>query len=155
MDADPLMSFARLRFAKPDDALREIAGLVREGCNDPTFLRLLADHIDPDKEKTPFGTKFKLHRTSGKKAPPRAPNYPLRQFLERFMDIFPDGEDVEAVKAEAASRFGVSRSTCTAEISFMRQWQKSDPAAFDDRKFSAQILRECGDPEFQPLWPDK
>lgn len=155
MDLKAFKAFTRLRFANPEDALRQIADLVREGCDDPAFINLLADHIDPDKRTTPFGTKFRLVRTTGKKSPPKEPDYDLREFLERHIDIFNDGEKAEAVKEEAGHRFGVGRSACTKALAVMRKWQKSDPEAFEMRKEAAYTLRAAGDPDFQPLWPDK
>lgn len=148
-------AFTRLRYEHPEDALRQIAGLVRVGCSDPMFLKLLADHIDPDVVTTPLGTKLRLVRTTGRKAPPKVPNYELREFLERFLDIFPDGEPAEAVKAEAMSRFDVSRSTCGVEIGVMRRWQQRNPDAFQDRKTWAEQMRDAGHQDFQPLWPRK
>lgn len=154
MDKSAWLAFSRLRYENPDDALREIAQFVREGCADPTFLRLLASHIDPDVERTPFGTKFRLRRTTGRKSPPAAPNHALREFLETHIDIFKDYQ-AEAVKAEAMARFGVARSKCTSELAIMRRWQKRDPDSFQFRKDAAMRMREAGHPDFQPLWPRK
>ena len=148
-------AITRLRYERPEPALREIAELIRSGCDDPMFLRVLADHIDPDVKTTPLGTKLVLHRTTGPKSPPKEPNYELRAFLERFIDIFPDGEPAEPVKSEASKRYGVSRSTCGEELRIMRKWQARDPAAFQQRCDAARLLREAGDPDYQRLWPEK
>lgn len=154
MTDEPWWPFTKLRYSNPDDALREIAAHIRAGCSDPTFQKLLAAHIDPDVKSSPFGTKLVLKRTTGRKAPPSEPAWELRRFLELHLDIF-DDEKAEAVKAEAARRFGVSVSTCKTEIKVMRDWQMRDPEAYAERKDQAWFLRELGDPEHQPLWSDK
>ncbi|MTH59003.1 hypothetical protein [Paracoccus litorisediminis] len=155
MDKRVLDALVGLRYRNSDDAMREIAKLVREGCTEPIFVRVLADLLDPGVKTTSLGAKFRLARTTGKKAPPKKPNYELRIFLERFLDIFPDEEPAEAVKAEAARRFNVSRSTCGEEIATMRKWQELQPDEFESRKADALLLRELGDPDYLPLWPDK
>lgn len=153
-DDTPWWPFTQLRYANPESALREIANTIRHGCSDPTFLKLLANHIDPDVEKTPFGTKFALKRTTGRKAPLGQPNYQLRWFLERHIDIFNDHK-AESVKAEAARRFDVSISTCKAELKIMREWQRNNPDSYEQRREQAFFLREQGDPDHQPLWSNK
>ncbi len=154
MTDDPWWPFTRLRYANPDDALRQIAASIREGCTDPTFLKLLAAHIDPDVKSSPFGTKLVLKRTTGRKAPPAKPDYKLRFFLELHVDIFRDHK-AEAVKEEAARRFGVSLSTCKIELKLMRDWQNRNPESYEQRKEQAWFLRDLGDPDHQPLWAGK
>lgn len=150
---EPKALFVRLRYANPDDALRKIAQLVRQGCSDPDFLWLLADQIDPDVDRTHTGSKFVLRRTTGKQGTKVEPNYKLRWFLETHVDIFKDYK-AEAVKAEAARRFDVSVSTCKDALKVMREWQKKDPCAFAMREQEAHRLREDGDPDHQPIWSD-
>lgn len=150
----PVRHLLRLRHANPDDAMRAIAATVRSGCLDQTFLKLLADHIDPDVKKTATGAKFEVKRLSGHRAPAE-PNRDLRNFLELHIDIF-DDHKAEAVKAEAARRFGVSLSTCKAELQAAREWQRKYPADFEQRREQAQFLRGLDViDDYRPLWSDK
>jgi len=151
----PIRHLLRLRHANPDDALRRIAATIRAGCLDPLFLKLIADHIDPDVKKTATGTKLVLKRSGGRKAPSAEPNRALRDFLELHIDIFKDHK-AEAVKSEAALRFGVSLSTCKAELQAARESQKRFPDEFEQRREQAQFLRALDVlDDYRPLWPSK
>lgn len=122
-------SFSRLRYAHPEDALREIArhlhhhGRLRHGNGrvNPNVLALLAEMIDPDEAKPTAGVKFELKRLK-RKAPPVEPDYELRRFLEHEIDVL--GRPVKVVVGEAADRFGASRSQCFRDLAVMRDFRK-------------------------------
>ena len=119
--------FARLRFAHPEPALREIADHLHAVANgdcraDPEVLALLAQMLDPDEIRPAARVKLDLRRLQ-RKAPPVVPNYELRLFLEDRIDG--RGEPVEAVVAAAAARFGASRSQCLRQLKVVRHYRKS------------------------------
>jgi hypothetical protein len=130
MNDDPFdwrRAFSRLRFARPEPALREIAAHLHhvarkeDGRVSPDVLTLLAEMIDPDNAKPVAGVNLELRRLE-RKAPPAQPNYELRQFLEQRIDV--DGEPVESVVADAVAKFKTSRSQCFRDLAVMRKWRK-------------------------------
>ncbi len=135
-------AFARLRFAHPEAALREIAAHLYhaayhgDGRTDPNVLALLAEMIDPDEATPATGVKFVLRR---RKRPPVEPNYELRRFLEHRIDVL--GEPAESVVAEAVAKFGTSRSRCFRDLDVMREYRKS----VEDLERVLAKLRPAGD----------
>lgn len=137
-----------LRFRDNDDALRDIAELLRDGYADQYFLDLLADHIDPDC-KSPTRVKLKAVRTKGA-GPPRAkPDLKLQEFLQVQIDVF--GEKFEAVCATAKERFGASRSKCNTVLREARERHDRDPEYRVLMEETALRLRDLGDPDYQPI----
>ncbi len=145
-DFDWRRAFARLRFANPEAALREIAAHLREvsrlnhgdGRTDPDVLALLAEMIDPDEAKPVAGVKFELRRLKPN-APPVEPAYELRRFLEDRIDT--QGEPVEAVVTEAGKKFGASRSQCFRALDVMRKYR----ASMDNLERMLAKARPAGD----------
>jgi hypothetical protein len=137
-----------LRFRDNDDALRDIAKLLRGGQADQYFLDLLAEHIDPDCNSR---TRVKLIpvRTNGSGPPPAKNNLALEEFLEVQIDVFE--EKVEAVFAEAKERFGASRSKCARVLKRVRERRRDNPELRDLMRISALELRDLGDPDYQPI----
>ncbi len=132
--------------------MRDIAALIRSGCDDPAFIKLLADHIDPDC-KTPFGIKFVVKR-SKKGAPKRGSrNTDLEHFLWRHIDVWK--EPVEAVVTHAQSVFGVGRTVCFAALQKHREWLKENPEFEDSERHMEMRLRELGHPDAEPFSPGK
>lgn len=137
-----------LRFRDNDDALREIAKLLRDGHADQYFLDLLAEHIDPDCKSR---TRVKLvpNRTNGAGPPRDKPDLALEEFLEVQIDVFE--EKVEAVFAEAKERLGASRSKCARVLKRVRERRRNNPELRDLMQKSAMRLRDLGDPDYQPI----
>lgn len=140
-------ALARLKFANPEDAMREIAAYLHrhgslqggDGCVDPSVLSLLAQMIDPDEAKPITGVKLELRRLK-RKAPPKEPNYELRRFIDSYVDAngdLPRGV-AEGLATEASERFGVSRSHFHRELEVIRKYRRSQA---EMERFMAQIRR--------------
>lgn len=138
-------AFSRLRFAHPEDALREIAAhLYRHGRGhgdgrvDPSILFALAQMLDPDEATPAAGVKLELRRPGKRKSPPKEPNYALRTWLDTHLDAegnLPRGM-AEGLYREAKDRFGVSRSQCDRQLAVMREFRKR---MADMNRFLAQV----------------
>lgn len=143
--------FSDLRHSGYEDALREIANLIREGCTDPRFVEILANHIDPDKV-TPFGTKFVVkHAKRG--ALRREVNYDLGHFLWRHIDVW--GEPAESVVANAKVKFGAGRSKCFEALEHHRATLRRVPGLEQSAHEVEKALRELGHPSAAPFSPGK
>jgi hypothetical protein len=136
----------RLSF-EGDNALREIAALLRRGNVDQRILELLANIIDPD-QRSFIGEKLVVKRVAGHR-PKKRPNYALSQFMETNLDFY--NEKYEAVVAAAKEKFGVGKTACDEALAQARKRQKADPAFFQLQKRIALYLRDSGDPEYSPL----
>lgn len=137
-----------LRYRDNDQALREIATLLRQGHTDQTFLDLLARHIDPDC-KSPSGVKLVPKRVNKAGPPPARFNVELEIFLEVHIDFFES--NVEFVFAAAKEKFGVSRATCARALQECRGRRKEYPELLEMHRKTAFELRDAGDPDYQPL----
>lgn len=147
MTDDPdFMCFNDLRYGG-DDGLRAIAKVLRSGSPSESFLRLLANHIDPDAASV-TGAKLIVKRSSASR-PKERPNYELRWFVHRHCCIF--GDNREAVLVAAKERFGVGRTGFFEALRAVRKIEKSDPDLFAQLKQSAYTLRSEGHPDFQPV----
>lgn len=137
-----------LRYRDNNEALREIAKLLRDGHTEPTFLRLLAEHIDPD-SKSRTGIKLIPKRVNKSGPPPKPFDAELEIFLEAHIDFF--GAKVEHVFAEAEARYGVSRATSARALRDCRKRREHDPELREMHRQTAFTLRDAGDPVYQPL----
>ena len=144
--------FTDLRYSDIDDTLREIARLIRDGYDNPMFIRLLADHIDPDKV-TPFGTKFIVKRL-GRGTPKKKPDSnEVGRFLWRHIDVWE--EPAESVIAAAMAEFGVGRTKCFEALDRYRAMFRKDPDLEQLFRKTEIALREDGHPDCKPFSPGK
>jgi hypothetical protein len=142
-----------LQYRDPEPSLKAIAEILRGPDIDPLFLEILAECIDPDVKDPETKVKLVVRRIAGAGAPEKNSPFDLMMFLEIHIDFF--GEKTDAVFAEAKARFGVGRTKCNEALKEIRQIRDLFPNSFVSEKEIAISKREAGDPDYQPLWPDK
>lgn len=145
---DKVSAISRLRFADPEDALREVAEQIEAGNDDPLFRKMLANMIHPDRRPV-SGRKLVLK--GPRHAPRKARNRALEEFLEIQRDIHEVPEKI--VIDEATTRFGIGRSAAHAALASARA--DRDPEVFAGFRESVLDLARRGAPEYQPVWSPK
>jgi len=124
MTSRPSVILGRLRNTKTsDDALREIACILRSGEADEHFLAMLANTIDPGVHKPIVGVRLIPKRVS--RGAPKSFNKPLAEFIDKKRM---NGQYLDAIVAEAAERFKVSHRTCynaLAELDYQRSLESA------------------------------
>ena len=146
-----LLSLMKLGTDHTEEGLREIARSLRSGEVDPNFLRDLGNLLDPDLGYVLRGVKLVVKRKDGGK--PKALRTQRESDLERFLELHIDffEEKYEAVIATAMERFGFGRTKCVNALNKVRARRERDPEVAEMHRQTALLLREHGDPDYQPL----
>ncbi len=142
---DKVSAIARIRFANPEDALREVAEQILAGNDDPLFRLMLATMIHPDRRPV-SGRKLVLSGPNSR--PPKARNWALEDFIELNADIHKVPHKIAI--GEAMRKFGVSRTVVTDALALARGDRNAE--YFAEYKTQVLDLAERGCQEYQPVW---